>query len=171
MHEDIASLTNTKGDHIGGVWHDGHKIVRKDSHVVAIDGETLNAFSTMINEPKPVRLAGLELELGKTRIRCALLAFVGELGAVEAHLAVDQVAIGKRGKRVRGGSHDFLNKLFVRWVKPIAEHDWSDVDVVCDLTWAVDDHRSCDTSRVLSAVMGVIPRRAKDIRKEGIGHA
>ena len=54
---------------------------------------------------------------------------------------------------------------------PIAEYDGSDVDVIFYLTWTVNNHSSCDTGRVLSAVVGVIPRCAVDIGKERIGHA
>ena len=34
----------------------------------------------------------------------------------------------------------------------------------------MDDHSSCETGRVLSSVMGVIPRCTVKVRKEGIGH-
>ena len=53
---------------------------------------------------------------------------------------------------------------------PIAEQDWSNVNIVRCLTWTVDDHSSCEAGRVLSAVMGVIPRGTEEVRKEGIGH-
>ena len=71
-HDDITALTNTESDHVGSVWHDRHKIVGKNGHIVAINGEILNAFSAGIDKPKSVRLARMELELGKTGIRRAL---------------------------------------------------------------------------------------------------
>lgn len=164
-------MTNTESDHIGGVWYDRYKIVGKYRHVVAVNSETLNSLSAAVDEPKSVSLPGVEFELGKAGIRRALLAFVRELGAVEAHLAVDQVAVREWGKRVRGRGHDFFDNLFVCLVIPIAEENWSDVVVILYLTWTVDDHSACDTGRVLSAIVRVIPRCAVNIRKEGIGHA
>ena len=113
----------------------------------------------------------MELELGKAGIRRALLGFVRKLRAGEAHLAVDQIAVRIRRKEVRGRGHDFLDNLFVRLMIPVAEHDRSDVVVIRCLAWAVDDHGSCDTSRVLSAVVGMVPRCSVNIREEGIGHA
>ena len=54
---------------------------------------------------------------------------------------------------------------------PIAEQDWSNVNIIRCLSWTVDDHRSCETGRVLCTVMGVIPRCTVKVCKEGIGHA
>lgn len=171
LYKDISALTNTESDHVGVVWHDRHKIVGEDCHVVVINGETLDAFSAAVDEPESVRLAGLKFELGEAGIRRALLGFVGELRAVEAHLAIDQVAIRKRGKRIRRRGHDLVDDRFVWQMKPIAEHDRTYIDVIFHLTWTVDDHRSCDSGRVLSTVVGVPPRCAINVRKEGIGHA
>ena len=53
---------------------------------------------------------------------------------------------------------------------PIAEQDWSNVNIIRCLSWTVDDHSSCETGRVLSTVMGVIPGCTEKVRKEGIGH-
>ncbi len=170
-HDDIGTLTNTQSDHVCCIWNDGYEIISDNGHVEAINGETLNAFSAAVDEPEPVLLAGLELEFRKAGIRCALLSLVCELSTVEAHFAVDQIAVRERGTWIRRRGHDFLDDLFVRLVVPIAEHDWSNVNVICCLGWTVNDHRSCETGRVLSAIMGVIPRCTENIRKEGIGHA
>ena len=138
---------------------------------MAINGETLNAFSAAVDEPKSVPLAGVKLEFGNAGIRCALLGFVRELSAIKAHLAINQVAIRKRRKRIRGRSHDFVDDLLVCLMIPVAEEDWSDVVLIRFLAWTVDDHSSSDTGRVLSAVVRVIPRCTINIRKKGIGHA
>ncbi len=170
-HDDIGTLTNTQSDHVGCIWNDGYEIVGNNGHVEAINSETLNAFSAAVDEPEPVLLAGLELEFRKAGIRCALLSLVCELSTVEAHFAVDQIAVRERRKWVERRGHDFLDDLFVGLVVPIAEHDWSNVNVICCLGWSVNDHRSCETGRVLSAIMRVIPRCAENIRNEGISHA
>ena len=47
----IAALTNAERNDVRGIWHDGHEIVRNDSHTVAVDGEALNTFGTAINKP------------------------------------------------------------------------------------------------------------------------
>lgn len=156
-HDDIATLTNTESDHVSSIRFDGHKIVSDDCHIEAIDGETLNAFGAAVDQSQSVLLAGLELEFRKTGVRSALLSFVCELSAVEAHLAVDQIGVRERGKRVGGRGHDFLNDLFVWLVVPVAEHDRSNVNVIRCLRGTVNDHRSCETGRVLSAVVRVIP--------------
>lgn len=51
LHDDIGTLTNTESNHIGSVWHDGHKIVGEYCHCVTIYGETLNAFSAVVDKP------------------------------------------------------------------------------------------------------------------------
>ena len=88
-HNDIGTLTNTKSDHIGRIRLHRHEIIGDDRHVEAVNGETLDSFSAIVDEPKSVLLAGVELELGKASIRCTLLSFVCELRAVKAHLSVD----------------------------------------------------------------------------------
>ena len=77
-HDNITTLTHAESDHVGCVWHDGHKIVGNNCHIVAIDGKILNTFSASVDEPKSVCLAGLKLEFGKAGIRCALLVAVQE---------------------------------------------------------------------------------------------
>ena len=67
-HNDIGTLTNTESDHVGSVWLNRHKIVGNNRHVEAINSEPLNTFSAGVDKPKPVLLAGLKLELGKTRV-------------------------------------------------------------------------------------------------------
>ena len=51
LHNDIAALTDAEGHDVGGVRLDGHKVVGNDCHIVAIDGEALNAFSTAVDKP------------------------------------------------------------------------------------------------------------------------
>ena len=53
---------------------------------------------------------------------------------------------------------------------PIAEQDWSHINIIRCLSWTVDDHSSCETGRVLSTVMRVIPRCTVKVRKELVGH-
>ena len=67
-HDDITTLTNSESDHVGSVGHNRHKIVGKNGHIMAINGEILDAFSAGIDKPKSVRLARMELKLGKTGI-------------------------------------------------------------------------------------------------------
>ena len=156
-HDDIATLANTESDHVCSIWLDGHKIVGNDCHIEAINGETLNAFGAAVDEPKSVLLAGLKLEFSKTGVRGALLSFICEFCAIEAHLAVNQVRVRERTSRVRRRGHELLNDLFVWFVIPVAEHNRSNIDIICCLRGTVNDHSSCDTGRVLSAVVGVIP--------------
>ena len=101
-HDNIGTLANPESNHVSNVWLDGHKVVGNNRHIKAVNSETLNTLSAAIDKPQSMLLSGLELELGKAGIRRALLGFVGELGAVEAHLAVDQVAVGKRGSGLAG---------------------------------------------------------------------
>ena len=67
-HNDIGTLTNTESDDVGRIWLDRHKVVGDNRHVETINGETLNGFSTVINEPKSMLLAGVELEFGKAGV-------------------------------------------------------------------------------------------------------
>lgn len=67
-HDDIATLTNTESDDVGRIWLDGHKVVGDDCHVETIDGESLNGFSTVVDEPKSMLFAGVELEFGKAGV-------------------------------------------------------------------------------------------------------
>ena len=67
-HDNIATLTNTQSDHVSSIWLDRHKIVGNDCHIEPIDGETLNAFSTAVDKPESMLLAGLELEFRKTGV-------------------------------------------------------------------------------------------------------
>ena len=95
-YDDIGTLPDTKSDHLSNIWLNGHKVVSNDCHVKAINRETLNTLRAAVDKPESVLLAGLELEFRKAGIRCALLGFVLKLGAVEAHLAIDQVAVRER---------------------------------------------------------------------------
>ena len=169
-HDNISTLTNPESNHIRNVWLHRHKVVGNNRHIKAVNSKTLNTLSATVDKPQSMFLSGSELELGKAGIRRALLGFIGELSAVEAHLAVDQVAVGKRGKWTGRRGHHSLDNLFVGLVIPVAEEDWSNVDIVCYLGWAVDDHRARKTGRVLGAIVRVVPRCAVKIRKELIGH-
>ena len=164
LHNNITTLTDTESHDVGGVRLDGHEVVGNDSHIVAVDGEALDAFSTAVDEPQTVFLPGVELEFGKTGIRGAVNRGIGDQRAIVVHLAVDEVVVGEGWRLTH--SHDLLNNLKVLGVIVVAEHDRSKIVVVLDLGGPVDNHRPNKTCGILSTVVRVIPRGAVEIRQE-----
>ena len=83
--------------------------------------------------------------------------------------AVDQNVVASRGNDGKVGSNGIGNDREVRDVEPVREHDRADIDVVFHLCRAVDLDRTDDTACVLSRVMGVVPRGAKEFSLELVG--
>lgn len=67
-HDNIGTLTNTESDDVVSIWLDRHKVVGDNCHIETINGEPLNGFSTVVNEPKSMLFAGVELEFGKAGV-------------------------------------------------------------------------------------------------------
>lgn len=67
-HEDVGALTHAEDDHVGFVWLDRGEIFCDDGEGVAVDGETLDAIATGVDQAETVGLAGLEPELGDTSV-------------------------------------------------------------------------------------------------------
>ena len=61
------------------------------------------------------------------------------------------------------GIHQNLSKTLA-----VREYDGSEVDIIMVVAWAVDDHGSEKSSRVLCRVVGVIPRSTVQISFEAI---
>ena len=51
LHNDIATLPDAKGHDVRGVRLDGDKVIGNDCHVVTVDREALDTFSTAVDEP------------------------------------------------------------------------------------------------------------------------
>lgn len=107
--------------------------------------------------------SGVKLELGETSVRCARLASCNQ-GAVVVHLAIDEIVVGEWWGTIR--RHDLFDKLKILGMVPIAEQYWAEVIIVCDLGRTMNNHRSNETSRILSTVVRVIPRRSIDISEK-----
>lgn len=92
FYENVGALSHAQRYHRGGVRSNWHEIVRNHSHLVAVDGETLQRLGARVDESETVRLSGLELELGQTRVGDALGAS-WERRAIEITFAVDEVIV------------------------------------------------------------------------------
>ena len=71
LDDDIGTLSNSEGDHVGFVWLNRDEVVGHDGHCVVINSESLNGFGACINKSEAVFLSRRELELGETGVRCA----------------------------------------------------------------------------------------------------
>ena len=168
--ENIGALTDRERDGCNVVRLDGDEIVCNDGHGMSVDGEALDAVGAGVDEPQPVRLSGLELELGDTCVGRAggLVACGGSGGAIKVHLAVDEVVVRGHAGRAAGGEH-VLDQIKVRAVVPVGEHDGAEIDVVLGLGRAVDDNGADDAAGVLRRVVGVVPGCAVEACFELVG--
>lgn len=163
----IGALADTKGDHICLEWYDGHIVLCDDGHVVVVNREALQAFGACIDQPQAMSLAAGEFEFGYPGIGCTAGAARWDCAAVKVHLAVDEVVVGDSRRLTH------CNRLFdeveVRRMVPVGQQYWSDVYIIEDvLMRTVDDHGAKETSCILGAIVGMIPRRAEEICLERI---
>lgn len=71
LNNDICALADAKSDQIGHIRLHRDKIVRHDSHIVTIDAEKHDAFSSVVDKSEKVLLASLEVEFGDSGMRVA----------------------------------------------------------------------------------------------------
>lgn len=60
--------TYPESDHVGGIWFDRNEVISHDGHGVTVNGESLNAFGTSVDQSKAVLLSGGEFEFGDSGI-------------------------------------------------------------------------------------------------------
>lgn len=89
--------------------------------------------------------------------------------AIVIHLPVDEVIV-REWWRITG-VHDLFDELEILGVIQIAEHDWPNIIIVCLLRRAMNNHWPNNTSRILSAIMGVVPGRPVKISEERVRQA
>ena len=128
-----------------------------------------------VDESKSMDLASLELKLRafsswyasppetRWQIACkpiCAVRSVRRLAALESSTTVDKSTIASCRLLLEVIRYHVCDYAKIWNVVPIADHDWSKVDVVVKLRWAVDLHRTDYTGGVLRAVVGVIHRTA-----------
>lgn len=92
FYQNVCALSHPQRNHFGSVWLDRDEVVRNYSHLIAVDGETLQSLRACVDKPEAVRLTGLELELGETGVGDAL-GPCWHFGAVGIAFAVDEVVV------------------------------------------------------------------------------
>ena len=167
VDDNVGTLSHSESDHACVIRFYGHEIVRDYLHGVPIDSKFLHSIASAVDQTKKMILARGEFEGAVSR---RLTRQVG-LGAREAHLAVDQVAVGERiyGSTFADGSHESPYIGHVVVTVPIAEHHWTakelveiqasimvdgeyepNVNIGVFVGGTVNDHGTYSTTRVLS---------------------
>jgi hypothetical protein len=147
LNNDIASLTDTKSNDVGGIWNNWNEIVGNDTEVVSINGKLLDTLGRCVDQPETMFLARLEAELGDTSIGHAWKS--GVLARV-VHLSVDQVVVRDGNAAVHGS----IYQGEVISVIPIGQHDGANINVIWFSLRSLNDDWAESTSGILSAVMG-----------------
>lgn len=110
---------------------------------MTVDTESLQTLSSGVDQPEPVSFAS-----GEGKLRDASIAVAGRgitlrhSRTIKVHLAVNEIVVGG-GTRVTTlvqWRHDYFDRLIIRFVISISQEDWSEINVVICILWAVDDH-------------------------------
>lgn len=159
LYNYVSSLSNSKGHDVSCEWLYRYEVLSNNSELMPIYAELLDALSASVDESQEVLLSRLELELGYSSIGCAWKCSVC---ARVVHPSVDQVVIAWW----EATSHRAFNERKVVSVEPILHDNWTDVDVILLMLWPIDNKRTMGTTRILSAVMAVVPGRPVAISAE-----
>jgi len=123
---------------------DWYKVIGNDSHVVAINTESLNALRSSIDQSQSVRLPSGELEFrDSSAIRAGSGIPSSHGGTIEVHLSVYEVVVGCWSwvpTRLQW-LHNFLYNLKVLRMIIVSEEDWAKINIVFCIFRTVNDER------------------------------
>lgn len=133
--------TNSDVQNSLSIWLNGNEIRCLNNHLMPINGKPKMLIRTRINNPHPILLAFLELEL---RILPLSIIHV---------LAVDEPVISGYGRRL-----SFLEPEFEGWrMVPVLDHHGAEIVVPVCAAGAVDDDWTDEAFAVLQAEVRVVP--------------
>ena len=148
VDDDVGALADGEGKHVGFVGGNGHVVIGENPEVVVVDRELLDGAGTCVDETKSMGFAGCEVEFGvvcggtrKTRLR-----------AREAHLAIDEVAVGKRksGSSLSDRVHQALHIGHVVVAIPLLQHDRACDAIQLSDCWIATEENTLDLPRSAS---------------------
>jgi hypothetical protein len=123
---------------------DWYKVIGNDSHVMAINTESLKALRSSIDQSQSVGLPSGELEFrDSSAIRAWSGIPRGHGGTIEVHLSVYEVVVGCWSwvpARLQW-LHNFLHNLKVLRMIPVCEEDWAEINIVVRIFRAMNDER------------------------------